>query len=97
VTMTTPITLPAHDLRTAILTGLHPIRATVRLHPAALDRQTAQRATQRQLEGAQDTARAALTKNLDPAGLTIADGTLDWSLDRNGRGEWTLSVVWRPR
>ena len=94
--MTTPIALPAHDLRTAILTGLHPIGAFVRLPAEPLSPRFARYAVQRQLEGAQETARAAVTKNLDPAGLTIADGTLDWSLDRDRHG-WALSVTWHPR
>lgn len=96
MTLTAPIPLPVHDLRTAILTGLHPITATVHLPAAAFGHSTQQ--TFRQLEGAQTTARTALERNLEPAGLTIPDGTLDWALTRDAHGDgWTLTVVWRPR
>ncbi len=96
--MTLTASIPVYDLRTAILTGLRPISATVHVPADLIRHDRARYAAIRQLEVAQTTARAAIAKNLEPAGLTIPEGTLDWSLEREPHGDgYGLSVVWRPR
>jgi hypothetical protein len=98
MTLTAPIPLPqVHDLRSAILAGWTPITATVHLPALPAASTLDVDAWTKVLAGARTVAHRALTKNLDPAGLQLEQGTVRLDLEPDPHGDgFVLRAVWDP-